>query len=315
MKESLSDFLNGNSQKLLAHKVSFEESDSCDYFVKVDSGKENIKLIYKISSDIEGVLPIFRDMTFLGIFSKPKKTFYHSYFPEYYDECLDFSNLRLLKIGELYKELEKKIKTSLVNKVGYDENFLKPKIKSEEIGKISKSEVKRKAFELFMRNKEVDKYEYADFFSLPKIEYSQSLLLFYLDNPDKTVKKKTNQIINDSCKIIYKNIVINKLVEKELENMNKDKSLHKKREIASILSDVSRKTLNLEFEKNKKTLECKIETSLRYLNQSYIWSMSILSLSDRQKFEEMFADTNDEASFDDIKKITYSRKTLFSSKR
>lgn len=315
MLKKLHEFLKGEEMKAV-EKREYEHATYYTYFVKVKSGIDGIDLVYKAESNTEGVIGAFKGMEFAGIYSKPKDTFYYVYLyfiP--YNDVDEILGTRLISVDSLWDELHKKTTDEIISRIGYDENSIKGvEVSIEELKRIKKHYVPKESKELFMNGKCVDKHEYIDIFSLPEVKYSDTLLLLYLDNPKKIIERESEKYIKEKASYIYKNIIKNKLIEKELEEMNKDEKLIENRKIFSILSSLDMKTVNVEFLREGEVFKCKLETNSWNYIDSRISSYDVVGRADTDKFEEMFRDARDDASFDNVTKITYSRKVLYERK-
>lgn len=310
-KVSLYEFFNGDKNKKLVSLRDDFNCKVCTFFIKVDSGADNIDLVYKMETKDNQILPAFKDMEFIGFYEGVSNILYYYYFSHNFIESLNCENITLVQTGELYTEVKEHIVSEVVNKVNYDETFLGDiDLSEDELDRI-KSTAKSEAYELFMKNEMVDINKYTQFVNIPDIKYSDEFFISYLQNPDKFAESEANKHIEESRKHIYTSIIRSKLTSREMRELEKDKSLHKKREIYNILNNQKRKTLNIELERDKKILKCKITTNSRYFIESNINSFDIVDRKDREVFKEMFKDSREYADFKYINKITYSRKTLY----
>lgn len=280
---SLCDFLNGNKTKAVIGKLW---DTTYLHFVKINSGIDNIKLIYETESPSENIINLFGNLKFMGMYDDNTNIFYSSFFFDYRER--DISNINVIKLEDLKAELRGKVQKEIINRIGYNENVLK--IDKDNIRNISEEEAKETANKLFMTNSNINKYNYVESFTLPDLKYSEALFLLYLKDPEDIINTLAEGYIQKRSSCIFECIKKNKLVEKELEKLNEDKKAFEYRDIFSILRNKDMKTVNIEFLKENKIHKCKIENGLYYGNfKTYINLYKIVGSKDREKIEDLLS--------------------------
>lgn len=236
MFEKLNNFLKGEDVKAVIEKRDYIHSVYYTYFIKINSGIEDIDLIYTIETTNENVIGIFSNMKFAGIYHKSQDIFYHAYLYLYNKVIPNNLGTKIYEIDSVKNELIKKVKNKIVDLIGYDEKTISDiKIDKETLEEVEKHTVPRLAYELFMKNEKVNKHEYINFYRLPEDE-SKVILLEFLDNPEKVVETEAKRYIEKEASYIARSIIKNKSVEKELEKMSKDNKFIERRKIYTILT-------------------------------------------------------------------------------
>lgn len=309
MLKRLHDFLKGEKTKEIVNKRDYGHTVYYTYYIKVESGVENHILIYKTDSTNENIIGLFSQMEFVGLYIKDKDVFYNSSFELDREERIP--ELKIECFGALKDEVTNKVRNNVVMNIGYDVRNIKGFTLSDEDMERIKNRISEEGYDHFMSGKMVDKYNYASSYSLPEMKYSGEIYLNYLKNPDSFIEAEVNEYIKNNALAIGKSITLNKLIEKKIEEISKDKDMVIKRKIYSILNDKSKKTLNVELTNGIDNLSCKIQTvSWNYIIGKIV-SYNIVGVLNRDKFEEMFAENRGDAHFDNIVKITYGKNVLY----
>ena len=303
IKEGLHELLTGTS---LMTSANNRRSPYYNYFLKINSGKDDVDLVYRTESGTEGVLGVSSKLELIGIYSKNRKTFYNIGLYEIND-TEEVKDLKILDIKFLVSEVYEKVRGAIIDKVNskiyeFSDNTIKERNKKHLDTIIIPHESKI----LFLKSLDLDKYDYAKRYQLPSINYSQELYIKYLYDAQEVIESEATNFIENK-----KELIAEIMVEKEIEEMKTDKKMLNMKEIYSILNSEKMKTVNVTFNNGKETRTFKINTIGDY-NNFTISEYDLTSSKDTSIFREMFKDRNySDAHFDDIVEISYGRKIIY----
>jgi len=311
MLKKLHDFLRGNKNKAIINEEDYGHTVYYTYCIRVNSGIEDIDLIYKAESTTKDIIGVYSKIEFVGIYHKSQDTLYYSYLC-IYNKGTDAFGTKMFKIDFIRDTLIREVKKRIIDEIGYDEKSIPNiKISDETLKEIKEDTVPELSYKLFMNEGEINRYEYVNSYTLPQVRDSETLLLRYLESPKKIIKSEVKKYLKEKGSHIAMSIVKNKLVEKKLDELSKNKNMIEKREIYTILNSKDMKTVNLKLVKDGQTLNYKVKTGCwDYLN-CYVSPYDVVGKNKSEQFKKIFAETIGDASFDNISKITYSRNVLY----
>ncbi len=141
-------------------------------------------------------------------------------------------------------------------------------------------------------------------------------LLDYLTNKNEFIERASREYVLSNTSYILESLKIideKRKILKSIEN-NKNHIFHKIRDIVNSIDDRC-STVNLTININgiEQTLKYKADVLKRNYNSSYLSTWYIDNRLDREKFETNYG-RNMDLHYEDIVKITYSKKTLYEDK-
>lgn len=310
-------------------------NDKYEVFFKVNTAK-NIVAIYKQSFNKYPLYNPFNKQEAAAIYNTKDDILYIDSY-RFNDNTITLDDLNIIEMHDFKNILEESINKKIIELV--DNNINNLNLSEDEIEEYNADMLKNNenyktykedAAKLFIKGEDVNLNSYArfKFNSVTYSSYNNGFIDFYLEfkgfniikaihSKDQFVDGQAKTIINTFKKEIYMNIVKNSKVSEFMEEMKLNEEYDTIKKVTTILNDKTRKTLNIHYKKNDKSMKFKIESCPHICNinnRFYINEWAILNQYDRTLFETTF--NNEKGWGEDIyllniEAITYGKKVLY----
>ena len=303
----LKDFLNGNDTVLF-------EGENGRYLgiMKIPTQYSNIYYIYKKSNLREKIFPCreLKDYNFYGIYNGTNNTLHLSSTYELSYPKIDISDIETSIISTELIELEVSVNEGVIEILGLDEEKLNVLNKN----KIDEDYLLRVATDCVVNDNDYFEKGYSEY----KIcGYDKEYLeIKYILDKEITIKEEIEKYINDNKVNLDYKIRFRKALTEKINELKNDENLMILREVSKVMSDKTKKTLNIRYLKDGKEMTFKIENIGCLNGNKYISNYRIKE--GRNKFEETYK--KDGTRWGDniypqyIEEIIYSKKVLYSKK-
>lgn len=212
-----------------------------------------------------------------------------------------FNTVKLVSIGEVYKEIVAKTIETINKIVDLNENNV------EFCGKVDIRNIEKNArdiaYSAYMQDVPIDR----DLVTFHDIELNTDILISYLHKPEEAILKLAQNTIKKKAKSIVYRVKTIQLAEEKLqeyEKMQLDKE--KKRILKAIPSKF--RTLTIEILKNGINFICEIYNAIEITDENIdYWHID--SKDERDIYKKIFGHEN--IKFDEIIRISYGKKVLY----
>ena len=288
---NIGEFHYGEKSKIMINKIPY--NSKLDILYSLDSYKGEF---FDLNSPFK----------YAGIYDKENDKVYDlDYSIRWHILNWDYQNDKYIDASDLYKtineEMNKRIQELISD--GKDDMFNINNFESETLEDIDVIHEFMEGLTSSTLGDEVKKYNT----SQPKN------ILEYLTEKESFIEETSRNFIVDNMEEIIKDLIRSEAKRKVLKTIenNKDHSYFKIRDITNAVKNSNCKTVNVTI--NKDGIEQSFvydASNLKYYNNSYLSTYSIIKLADREKFEENFGRYGN-FYFSDIIKLKYGKKTIY----
>ncbi|HBE9444610.1 hypothetical protein [Clostridioides difficile] len=295
-----------------------ENRGNAKYICKIASKNDYVKYLY-FSDELSS-----QNLYFAGIYDCRNNSVYYGggYTQINYFELLAMEEVSKYRINEYKQIFIDSVLSRIIEKINFDENNLN--LNEEERNSILKENhslikdeiCRQKSERLFLRDKEADINNILLNYNLYNTS-NVSLTQIYnsIINFDDEVEKEATICIKKNNKEFYLNIKKIENIRKQLEIFNNDDNAKQLRDISRIISDKTRKTLNIKIKKNMKIFDIKIknDSNFTYFNE-YIPYTNIYNKEKREKFLYEIRNNDiytENIYFKEIIEISFNRNLLY----
>ncbi|MFA8997954.1 hypothetical protein ACEI87_09785 [Clostridioides difficile] len=310
--------------------VNFMKNDKDGFFEEIDNGV-NTKYICKIASKNDYIKYLYfsdesssKRMYFAGIYDCRNDSVYYSsgYSQIDYFKFLEMEDVRKHKIYEYKLLFIDSVLNRIIEKIKFDEKNLN--LSEEDKNSILKTNhhlirdeiCRQKSERLFLKDKEPDVNNILlnyDLYNKSKVDLTK-IYNAIVDFNDEVEKEATICIENNKKKL-YINLIFIEKIKKQLDIFNKDRNAIELRKISRIISDKTRKTLNIKINKNGKIFNVKIKNDISFVYfNGYIDYTSIYNKEKRKEFLNEIRKSDiytENIYFKEIIEISFNRNILY----
>lgn len=304
-----------NLKSFLVSNDSVVAQNSSRVLVKVEHPSKDIIFVMEERFANNGEFNPFKmDTQCLGLYNVKEDMFLFTDDLEIRYSDLDLNNLNVSNLEELKVEIESKVNEALISKIGKDENEVYVELKEYE--KISDDVARSRAEDMFINDIELKEFSYADYV-MNEIQYDITPFINYIIYPNLAIEEEADKYIEKNKKYIYRDMELNKRIQKYIEEIKNDEYAKSLKEMATIFNDSSIKTFNIHYKKDDKEMTFKVSNHIRLDRvDDTISATIILNAKEekifRDKFEEEGRWTFIIPKY--IEEITYGKKILYKKK-